>query len=392
EVPAKNLSPITRFRALVRRVINNLSWLSEITEEGLGSNIALNVRRLRQKKTPVSGLTYQIKTILMKPVEDRTDEEKHMLYRAMNGLKCFRRYPDDVKRKLTAVAGFVTYGPGRVVVRQGQYAHATYFISSGDIKILITSWDELHEAWVTKEVGTMGPGDMFGEVSLLHDVPRTATCVTSTECSFLFLDREHFVAVLKETLMGQWDECKEAMHMFPYFDGLSDVAIRECCILSRLSSFPPNKTIIGYGKGKYDYTHFILSGECQVIEELKVVVLKEKGNIYPQRENLTDRSIITLTPVKCLMCPSHWINRYNLACIWDRIRHYFRRNIPTKEQVYKKFIENRHWLKYQKKFTANFERGEKLFNPTTINDVPLSIRLHDDIGPHRHGYQYSEKE
>ena len=79
------------------------------------------------------------------------------------------------------MAGFVTYGPGRVVVRQGQYAHATYFISSGDIKISITSWDGLREEWVTKDVGTMGPGDMFGEVSLLHDVPRTATVTTTCE-------------------------------------------------------------------------------------------------------------------------------------------------------------------------------------------------------------------
>ena len=86
-----------------------------------------------------------------------------------------------MKKKLTAVAGFVTYGAGRTVVRQGQYAYATYFISSGEITISITSWDKLLQEWVTKDVGMMGPGDMFGEVSLLHDIPRTANCTTSSK-------------------------------------------------------------------------------------------------------------------------------------------------------------------------------------------------------------------
>ena len=30
----------------------------------------------------------------MKPIGERTEEDKHLLYRSMRGLKCFKRYPD----------------------------------------------------------------------------------------------------------------------------------------------------------------------------------------------------------------------------------------------------------------------------------------------------------
>lgn len=83
-----------------------------------------------------------------------------------------------VKKKLAAVTYFKYYSPGRTIVRQHHEAHALYFIVTGDVVVSQMILDELIQQYVSVDIGVMHSGDMFGEVSLLHNIPRTATVTT----------------------------------------------------------------------------------------------------------------------------------------------------------------------------------------------------------------------
>lgn len=71
------------------------------------------------------------------------------------------------------------YGPGRIVVKQDQEADALYFILSGEVLVSKIVFDPILNENVDVPLGTMEPGSMFGEVSLLHDILRTATITTA---------------------------------------------------------------------------------------------------------------------------------------------------------------------------------------------------------------------
>lgn len=80
----------------------------------------------------------------------------------------------------------VTVLAGEVVVREGDESDRFYVIESGAVEVL-QGGSLLRE---------QGPGEFFGEIGLLRDVPRTATITSVTETRMLVLERADFLAAL----------------------------------------------------------------------------------------------------------------------------------------------------------------------------------------------------
>lgn len=78
-----------------------------------------------------------------------------------------------------SVSYFEYFGPDRVLVRQNHDSFAMYFILTGEVIITREVYDEIEKKWMTQEMGKIMAGNMFGEVSLLHDAKRTATVTTT---------------------------------------------------------------------------------------------------------------------------------------------------------------------------------------------------------------------
>lgn len=76
--------------------------------------------------------------------------------------------------------------PGEVVIRQGERGDRYYLIETGTIAISDGG------RVLTEE----GPGEGFGEIALLRDVPRTATATARTDGVLLTLDRDEFIAAV----------------------------------------------------------------------------------------------------------------------------------------------------------------------------------------------------
>jgi CRP-like cAMP-binding protein/small-conductance mechanosensitive channel/uncharacterized protein (DUF697 family) len=76
---------------------------------------------------------------------------------------------DDIQRLASGLHRF-SFGPGELIVRQGEPGESMYFIGKGKVSILFNSGDG-----VERQVASMESGDFFGEASLLTGEARSAT-------------------------------------------------------------------------------------------------------------------------------------------------------------------------------------------------------------------------
>jgi CRP/FNR family cyclic AMP-dependent transcriptional regulator len=81
----------------------------------------------------------------------------------------------------------IRYGAGQNIFNMGDPGHALYIVRSGEVEIYLKN--DQGEKIVLE---TARPGDIFGEVSLLDDGPRTAWVMAISNVEVLRLDRAHF--------------------------------------------------------------------------------------------------------------------------------------------------------------------------------------------------------
>ncbi|XP_015433092.1 PREDICTED: uncharacterized protein LOC107189133 [Dufourea novaeangliae] len=259
------------FRSIVRRILDYIEWLTEepIVDE-ISDDVVVNIRMAQQKKVEKKGLTREDRSMLLTSPGSRTSVERTYIYELFKKFHAFRKYPEHLKRSVAGVCVYQYLKPGRVIVRQGHQAENLYFILNGEVTLSRVVTDRWTDESKEVDTGTLTAGDMFGEIALLHTIPRNATVVTKTIVDLLLIPREYFDKILRRHLSKEWDVLQDALVHFNYFRTWDKVTVRECCILSRMKDFRPGEILLGDGKGMVNYVHFLLEGECRLIEHMIV--------------------------------------------------------------------------------------------------------------------------
>ena len=81
-----------------------------------------------------------------------------------------------------------TYAPGDVVFQEGHLGRAFFIVVEGSVEVLRRN----PSTGVPEAVAKFGPGDFFGEMVLLDELPRSATCRALETTRLHVLYKDHF--------------------------------------------------------------------------------------------------------------------------------------------------------------------------------------------------------
>ncbi len=85
-------------------------------------------------------------------------------------------------------AALKQYRPGEIIFKAGEAGIEMYLIQSGEV--------EIHNG--KNLLRTLKPGDLFGEMALIGNEPRSATAIAKTHCNLIPVDENRFLFLVRQ--------------------------------------------------------------------------------------------------------------------------------------------------------------------------------------------------
>ena len=104
----------------------------------------------------------------------------------LRNMRMFTLLPPPALEGLAHALFPVEVPAGTDVVREGEEGDLFYAIADGSVEVSVAG----------KRVASLGRGEGFGEIALLHGIPRTATVTADTDLRLYALEREAFLVAL----------------------------------------------------------------------------------------------------------------------------------------------------------------------------------------------------
>ena len=112
--------------------------------------------------------------------------------RVLSSVEVLGKLTEEERRRCADLFATKSYEAGEVIVRQGDVGDAFYVLRRGRARVEVGS--------ERRVVGSLEPGNYFGEIALLGDDARTASVVADHDCECAVLARAPFV----ERLLLTW--------------------------------------------------------------------------------------------------------------------------------------------------------------------------------------------
>ena len=112
----------------------------------------------------------------------------------LESFKVFSLLPPDELERLRQVTRELSFPAGQQIFREGDRGDGLYLVRSGLVQVL-----SLVNQSERQVICQLGPGEMFGEMAVLDDQPRSATTVAEEATEVYFVPREPWLEMLRRS-------------------------------------------------------------------------------------------------------------------------------------------------------------------------------------------------
>jgi small-conductance mechanosensitive channel/CRP-like cAMP-binding protein len=122
---------------------------------------------------------------------EKTEKDRERRHAALVHVDLFDALDGESRDRLADGLRYAPFARGEAMTRQGAEGHWLYMIVDGQASVRVA------QDGVEKEIARLGPGNFFGEMSLMTGARRTATVVATTDVDCYCLDKAAFQQILQ---------------------------------------------------------------------------------------------------------------------------------------------------------------------------------------------------
>ena len=115
---------------------------------------------------------------------------ENVLKELLSTLSYFHEIPDEELQRILGLLKLKTVMAQEIIIKQGDIGDALFLIARGKVEVLLRQGEE------EKKIAVLKEGDIFGEMALIQNKPRSASCIAITDCILYELDRDDLDTVI----------------------------------------------------------------------------------------------------------------------------------------------------------------------------------------------------
>ena len=167
----------------------------------------------------------------------------------------FKHLDSDQMKTVTDAMQLVKYNEGDVIIKQGDDGDNFYVLDEGTVHCSVKKEEEV-VFQMDYEIG-----QSFGELAIMYNAPRAATCVATSACSLWALDRVSFKVILMKTTISKRNIYKGFLQKVPILAQLTEYEILTIADALQEESFSDGDVICKQGDSGNTF-YIIKEGEA----------------------------------------------------------------------------------------------------------------------------------
>eukprot|EP00667_Euglena_gracilis_P005871 EG_transcript_5911 len=221
-----------------------------------------------RRRAPVSSETYEpYDEAFVPPDHPKSEAERTALEGQLRNSPLFRAFaPAELQTTVAAMAR-KCFAAGDLITHQGEFEGYFFVVESGICAMQVDD----------NELKPLGPGDAFGELELLYNLPCQATVQARTDVQQWTLDRHTYRHIAMRGQLKKLQQAESLLHQLPVFRQYSPYQCLTVAGYLALRSVPSGEVVVQYG-AKADRAYILFEGALEVSGEGQAPL----GRLTPQ--------------------------------------------------------------------------------------------------------------
>lgn len=193
--------------------------------------------------------------------------------------------------------------PRKFIVREGEHGNDLFFVYDGEVEVLMNL-----KSGRPLKITELHSGDVFGEIALLHDVPRTRSVRATRKTLLLALSRDCFRQHIVERMGAEQVEAiiekQSFLHRIQLCKNWHPQALTAFSRLASIAEFHPGETVIKKGM-RNQFFYLIYDGLLEVLKDGQRLARLSTGEFFGEisllQNSTATADIVAITESRCLV-------------------------------------------------------------------------------------------